>query len=48
MYASHLVNADEPVRQLEHVVAQADDDELRVLGALLYGPVRQTMFRGMA
>lgn len=41
MHASHLVDTDEPVRQLEHVVAQADDDELRVLGALLHGPFRK-------
>lgn len=31
-----LVDADKAVGQLEHVVAQADDHELRVLGALLY------------
>lgn len=30
-----LVDAYEAVGQLEHVVAQADDDKLRVLGALL-------------
>lgn len=31
----HLVHAHEPRRELKHVVAQRDDDELRVLGALL-------------
>ena len=29
-----LVNANEAVRQLKHVIAQADYDELRILGAL--------------
>lgn len=29
-----LVDTDQPLRQLEHVVAQRDDDELGVLGAL--------------
>lgn len=28
-----FVHADEPRRELEHVIAQRDDDELRVLGA---------------
>lgn len=31
----HLVDAHQPVCQLKHVVAQADDHKLRVLGALL-------------
>jgi len=30
-----LVDADKPVSDFKHVVAQADDHELRVLGALL-------------
>jgi hypothetical protein len=30
-----LVHADQPRRKLEHVVAQRNDDELGVLGALL-------------
>lgn len=30
-----FVDADEPLGELKHVVAQADDDELRVLGAFL-------------
>ena len=30
-----LVDANQTVRQLKHVVAQADDHKLRVLGALL-------------
>lgn len=30
-----LVHADQPGRQLEHVVSEGDDDELGVLGALL-------------
>jgi len=30
-----LVDADQAVRQLKHVVAQADDNKLRVLGPLL-------------
>ena len=30
-----LVNADETVRELEHVIAQRDDDELGVLCAFL-------------
>lgn len=30
-----LVHADQPRSEFEHVVAQGDDDELRVLGALL-------------
>lgn len=30
-----FVDPNKPVRQLEHVVPQADDDELRVLGSLL-------------
>lgn len=31
-----LVDSHEAVGQLKHVVAQADDYELRILGALLY------------
>ena len=30
-----FVDADEPLGEFKHVVAQADDDELRVLGAFL-------------
>ena len=30
-----LVDADQTIRQLEHVVPQRDDNELRILGALL-------------
>lgn len=30
-----LVHADQPGRQLEHVVSEGDDDELGVLGPLL-------------
>ncbi len=32
---ANLVNAEEAVAQLEHVVAQRDDDELGVAGPLL-------------
>ena len=30
----NLVDTDQPLRQLKHVIAQRDDDELCVLGAL--------------
>lgn len=30
----HLIDPDQPLRQLKHVVPQRDDDELCVLGAL--------------
>lgn len=31
----HLIYTHEPARKLKHVIAQGDDDELSVLGALL-------------
>jgi hypothetical protein len=30
-----LIHADQPRSELEHVIAQRNDDELRILGALL-------------